>query len=106
MADPAAVRDRVMELATGFANDGCHYLWSAPGVMSDGQEGSRQRSNSVHLVKPARMTSHPSAFATVCNVQGSNVCAGRYNPDKRGIVVAGPSVRSRARTTVAERILL
>jgi hypothetical protein len=86
MADPLAVRERIIELATDFADEGCHYLWGACGATPNGNEGSRHRPNAVRLVNPAWTDpANPAIFAACCSVDGMNVCAGRYDESNGGI---------------------
>jgi hypothetical protein len=92
MADPADERNYIIELATGFAEDGCHYLWGACGATPGGSEGSRQRPGSVALVVPARTDpTNPAVFAAACAVDGMNVCAGRFDADHGGIEGGRPA---------------
>jgi NlpC/P60 family len=92
MADPIAVRERIIELATDFADDHCHYVWGACGATPGGQDGSRGRPGQVNLVTPARTDpANPAVFAACCGVDGMMVCAGRYDEANGGIEGGRPA---------------
>lgn len=88
---PSGCARRAAELALGQAEDGAHFLAGAAGATPGGEEGTLLRPAGVTLAPGRTDPVMPAVFAARCELDGPQVCCGRFNARNGGIAGGRPA---------------